>query len=67
MLMPVTPRGYFQIRRSGGGGGGLGPHIKFGGKIWGKVLPSSQNRRKNLGSSATKRCINWEKFPILGS
>ena len=32
------------------GGGGLGPHIKFGGKIWGKVRPSSQNKRKNLGS-----------------
>ena len=28
--------------------GGLGPHIKFGGKIWGKVQPSSQNKRKNL-------------------
>ena len=27
-------------------GGGLGPHIKFGGKIWGKVQPSSPNKRK---------------------
>ena len=26
--------------------GGLGPHIKFGGKIWGKVRPSSPNKRK---------------------
>ena len=26
--------------------GGLGPHIKFGGKIWGKVRPSSPNERK---------------------
>ena len=58
-----TPGGYFQIRRSGG----LGPHIKFGGKIWGKVQPSSQNKKKNLGSSVTKRRKSWEKVPILGS
>ena len=32
----------------GRGGAGLGPHIKFGGKIWGKVRPSSQNNKKNL-------------------
>ena len=57
------PGGYFQIRRSGG----LGPHIKFGGKIWGKVRPSSQNKRKNLGSSVTTRRKRWEKVPILGS
>ena len=38
---------------------GLGPHIRFGGKIWGKVRPSSQNRRKNLGSSVTKRRKIW--------
>ena len=25
------------------GGGGLGPVVKFRGKIWGKVQPSSQN------------------------
>ena len=25
----------------------------FGGKIWGKVRPSSQNKRKNLGSSVS--------------
>ena len=49
------------------GGGGLGPHIKFGGKIWGKVRPSSQNKRKNLGSSVTTRRKSWEKVPILGS
>ena len=48
-------------------GGGLGPHIKFGGKIWGKVRPSSQSKRKNLGSSVTKRRKSWEKVPILGS
>ena len=57
------PGGYFQIRRSGR----LGPHIKFGGKIWGKVQPSSQNKRKNLGSSVTKRRKSWEKVPILVS
>ena len=55
--------GYFQIRRSGG----LGPRIRFGGKIWGKVRPSSQNKRKNLGCSVTKRRKSWEKVPILGS
>ena len=48
-------------------GGGLGPHIKFGGKIWGKVQPSSPNKRKNLGSSVTTRRKSWEKVPILGS
>ena len=39
------------------------PHIRFGGKIWDKVRPSSQN----LGSSVTKRHKSWEKVPILGS
>ena len=57
------PGGYFHIRRSGG----LGPHIKFGGKIWGKVRPSSPNKRKNLGKSVTARLKSWEKVPILGS
>ena len=55
--------GYFQIRRSGG----RGPHIKFGGKIWGKVRPSSPNKGKNLGRSVTTRRKSWEKVPILGS
>ena len=59
-----NPGGYFQIRRSGGG---VGPHIKFEGKIWGKVWPSSQNKRKNLGSSVTKRRKSWEKVLFLGS
>ena len=45
----------------------LGPHIKFGGKIWGKVRPSSPNKRKNLGSSVTTTHTSWEKVPILGS
>ena len=49
------------------GGRGLGPHIKFGGKIWGKVRPSSQNKRKNLGSSVSTRRKSWEKVLILGS
>ena len=43
----ICPGEYFQIRRSGGGGGGgLGPHIKFRGRVWGKVWPSSPNKRK---------------------
>ena len=49
-------------------GGEVGPHIKFGDKIWGKVRPSSPNKRKNLGSSVTTRRKSWEKkVPILGS
>ena len=56
--------GYFHIRLSGGG---LGPHIKFGGKIWGKVQPNSPNERKNLGGSVTIRHKSWGKIPILGS
>ena len=47
--------------------GGLGSHIKFGGKIWGKVRPSAPNRRKNFGSSVTTRRKSWEKVPLLGS
>ena len=65
----VNPRrGYFHIRRSGEGEGRLGPHIKFGGKIWGKVQPNSPNKRKNLGSSVTIiRHKSLGKIPILGS
>ena len=59
----LLPGGYFQIRMSGG----LGPHIRFGCKIWGKVRPSSQNKRKNLESSVTKRHKSWGKVSILGS
>ena len=62
--MEENLRGYFQIRRLGGG---LGPHIKFGGKIWSKVRPSSTNKRKNLGSSVTTRRKSWKKVPFLGS
>ena len=47
--------------------GGLGPHITFGGKIWGKVRPSSPNKKKILRSSVTTRRKSWEKVPILGS
>ena len=47
--------------------GGLGPHIKFGGKIWGNVRPSSPYKRKNLGRSVTTRRKSWGKVPILGS
>ena len=46
--------------------GGLGPQIKFGGKIWGKVRPSSRNKRKNLGSSVTTRRKIWGKNPDVG-
>ena len=49
----------------GRGGGGLGPDIKFRGKIWGKVQPSSPNKRKNLGSSVTTRRKIWERITIL--
>ena len=52
----ISPGGYFHIKRWG-----VGPHIKFAGKIWGKVWPSSPNERK------TTRCKSWEKIPILGS
>ena len=61
----LIPRGVLPNKEVGGRG--LGPHIKFRGKIWGKVRPSSQNKRKNLGSSVTKRRKSWEKVPILGS
>ena len=32
----------------GGGGGGLGPVVKFRGKIWGKVQPSSPNKIREV-------------------
>ena len=38
----LCPGGYFQIRRLGM----VGPHIIFGGKIWGMVCPSSPNKGK---------------------
>ena len=42
-LRPLKPRGVLPNK---GVGGWLGPHIKFRGKIWGKVRPSSPNKRK---------------------
>ena len=71
-LITSCGRAFNPISPGGGGGerippSALGPHIKFGGKIWGKVRPSSQNKRKNLGSSVTKRHKSWENVPILGS
>ena len=39
--------------------------IDVRGKIWGKVQPSSPNKRKNLGSSVTTRRKNWERITIL--
>ena len=44
-FLPIVIPGYFNIRRWGGGGG-IGPDIKFRGKIWGKVQPSPPNKRK---------------------
>ena len=38
----IGPPGGTSILRSGG----LGPHIKFGGKIWGKVQANLPNKRK---------------------
>ena len=60
----VNPQGVLPNKEVGGG---LEAHIKFGGKIWGKVRPSSPNKRKNLGSSVITRRKSWEKVPILES
>ena len=67
------PLKFQRLHTQGGGGalsyqevGGLGPQIKFGGKIWGKVRPSSPNKRKNLGSSVTTRRKSWGKNPDVG-
>ena len=49
----LNPRGILLNKEVGDGG--LGPHIKFGGKIWGKVRLSSPNKRKNLESYVTTR------------
>ena len=62
----ANPGGYFHIRRSGGGGGRLGPGIEFRGKIWDKVQSCSPNNRKNLGSSFTTRRKNGVRITILG-
>ena len=49
------------------GGGGPGPDIKFRGKNWGKVLPGSPNKRKNMGNSVTTKRKTWERIIILGA
>ena len=46
LALHLKPRGVNFISGGGGRGGGLGPHIKFGGKIWGKVQPNSPDERK---------------------
>ena len=50
------------------GGRGLGPHIKIGGKLWGKARSGQvhQIRLKNLGSSVTIRRKSWEKSKFWG-
>ena len=49
------------------GGGGPGPDIKIRGKNWGKVLPSSPNKRKNMGKSVNTRRKTWERIIVLGA
>ena len=48
-------------------GGGLDLTSSLEAKFCCKVLPSSPNKRKNLGSSVITRRKSWEKVPILGS
>ena len=57
-----SPRGVLPNKEVGG----LAPNIKFGGKIWGKVRPSSPNKTKNLRSSVTTRRKSWEKSQFWG-
>ena len=67
LVASVWPRGgtpYLEV--GGGGGGGVRPHSKFGGKIWGKVQPSSPDKKKNLGISVTTRRESWGKNPNFG-
>ena len=66
MKIRLSPRGVLPNKEVGGGGG-LGPHIKFGGKIWGKVRSSSPNKRKNFGRSVTTRRKSWEESPNFGA
>ena len=47
------------------GGWGRGPDIKFRGKLWDKVQPSSPNKRKNLGRHVTTGHKNWERITTL--
>ena len=45
----------------------LFPHIKLGGKMWGKIQPNSSNKRKNLGKFCHKKMEKLGKILILGS
>ena len=65
----TVPGGVLPNKEVEGGGGGLDltSSFKFGGKMWGKVRPSSPNKRKSLGSSVTTRRKSWGKVPILGA
>ena len=60
----LAPQGGTSIL--GGRGEGLGPHIKFGGKIWGKVRPSSPNKKKKLGKFCHHKTQNLGKNPNFG-
>ena len=44
MIFIIKSQGGTSILGGRGGGGGLGPVVKFRGKIWGKVQPSSPNK-----------------------
>ena len=50
-----------------GGRGGLGPDIKFRGKIWGKVQPSSPNKGKIWEVLLPQDGKSWERITILGA
>ena len=47
--------------------GGLGPHINFGGKIWGKVRRSLINKRKTWEVLSPQGAKVEKKVPIWGS
>ena len=60
------PRGYFHISRSGEGGG-LGSHIKIGGKIWGQVHQIRGKTWEVLLPQDTKvggKSQFWSKYEI---
>ena len=60
------PGGYFHIRRSGGGGGGAWTLHRVKRQNLGQGSVKFTNNRKNLGSSVTTRCKNWERITSLG-
>ena len=51
----------------GSGGRELGPDIKFEGKIWGKVQPSSPNERKTWDILSQQDAKVRPRISILGS